>query len=223
MSLFDIAVAIVIGFSVISSLLKGMIRTVISLLAYIGGYFAGYAYKEDAASYLNNYVNHPQGAEILGFFVLFIGFSIIIKFIGSFIQKFMHETGDLSILDRILGAFLGAAIGIFIVAVIMIPIEFFPKFDEKVTMGSVSAPYLKQVSALLKQSMISNETIKKRVSELGLKNFSESLNGIKQPKGLQKNIPSPANPPSGKDIPQDNYSNASKKALEELLQTIQKQ
>ena len=56
MSLFDIAVAIVVGYCVISSLLKGMIKTVFSLMAYVGGCFTGYVYKGDAAVYLKNYV-----------------------------------------------------------------------------------------------------------------------------------------------------------------------
>ena len=81
-----------------------------------------------------------MGAKVLAFFVLFIGVSIIVKLIGGFIQKLIYETGDLTFLDRALGALLGVAKGVFIVAVILIPIEIFPKVDQEIITGSVFCP-----------------------------------------------------------------------------------
>ena len=54
MSLFDMAVSLVIGVCLILSLLKGMVKEIFSLVAYGAGYFSAYGYKDEAAVYIKN-------------------------------------------------------------------------------------------------------------------------------------------------------------------------
>ena len=63
----------------------------------------------------------------------------------------------------------------------------------------------------------------KKTNKLGLDKIQKPLNDIKQHQELQKRLPTPKIYSSEKALPQDNHSNASKKALQELLQTIQQQ
>ena len=46
MPLFDSLVAIVLALSLIYSMVRGMVREIFSLLAYIGGYFIATNYRE---------------------------------------------------------------------------------------------------------------------------------------------------------------------------------
>ena len=50
MTPFDIFVAVVLGFSLIFSLMKGFVREIFSLLAYVGGYFMATKYQGTFAS-----------------------------------------------------------------------------------------------------------------------------------------------------------------------------
>ena len=122
----------------------------------------------------------------------------------------MHEKVELSFLDRFLGGILGGALGILIIAVVLIPIEFFPKLEQQVTQSSVLTPYLKQVSFFLKENLFTNETIKKNVNKLGLDTFNKSIKDFNLSQGPQPDLPLSKDLPNEKNIPQDNYSNASK-------------
>ena len=219
-TLFDIAVGIFICFCLISSLMKGIIKEIFALAAYITGYFVASHFNNLSASYLKDYVGGIVGGKILGFFLVFITISLVVKFIGNKIQKFMLSTGDLSFFDRLFGAILGIAKGIFIIAILLIPIDYFPKIKKKITADSLTTPYLIQASGYLKRNFLTNETIRRKVGKLGIDDFEKSIKKLKQFPKLQKRLPLSKNS-FVNNLPLDDYSAASKQDLENLLKNIQ--
>ena len=186
MTVFDIIVAIVIGACLIFSMLRGMIKEIFSWIAYGAGYLSSKMYSSEVAPFLKEYLKNEMVAKVLAFIFLFLGTSIIIKLIGNGIQKFMHF-GGLSGMDRFLGGLLGGAKGAFIIAVLMIPLKFYPDIDKTITNDSITAPYLKQASKYLSENIFTEERINKGVKNMGIEGMQKKIKDFIVIKKLSEN------------------------------------
>ena len=210
MSTFDSGILIVIGLSLGFSFFKGMIREIFSLLAYFTGYFCANRFNTEAAGYLKEFISNQTMANIVGFFLIFLGVSIVVKLIGKMFKGLMAASG-MSTFDRLIGALLGVVKAVFFISMGVMILELFPDLDKKVTEGSKTAPYLRQSAALLKQNMFSKGTLNKGSEVLdSIKKKAESL------KQLQE-----LSQPSGSQNPQDNHTQLSKEQLESILKAAQ--
>lgn len=233
MSTFDIVVLVLVSLSVVYSFFKGMVREIFSLLAYAGGYFAATRFSEDVAGYMGEFMPNETIAGAIGFGLVFIGVSIAVAFLGKGVRRLMHSAGGLSGFDRMLGGILGAVKASFVLAVIMIPLVFFPDVDEKISRDSVVAPYLKKASVILRQNMFTGEEFRKGLSGVDLDGIKGKIKGAEDIKeGLSllqklKNLPGEItdktrNLFSSKDSPHDEHPNESKKELEKMLRSFKK-
>ena len=220
MVVFDITIAIVIIFFIINSLMRGMIKEVFALIAYVMGFITAHRFNDITMVYLKDYAGGPTGGKILGFFLVLIVVSLLVKLLGRWIQQVMYSNGELSFLDRTFGAILGFAKGIFIIAIIMIPMELFPDFYKKVTADSLIAPYLKKTSGYLRQYLFSNENLNINSDDFDI---DSSIFNYKQIRKLKKKLAPHKEITTLKDSPQDDYSDASRQELEKLLKDIQDQ
>lgn len=233
MSTFDIVVLSLIGLSVVYSFFKGMVREIFSLLAYAGGYFAATRFSEDVAGHIVEFMPNETIAGAIGFGLVFIGVSIAVAFLGKGVRRLMHSAGGLSGLDRIVGGILGAVKASFVLVVIMIPLDFFPDIDEKISRDSVVAPYLKKASVTLRQNMFAGEKFQKGLPGVDLDGIKEKIKEAEDVKeGLSllqklKNLPGEITDKtkklfSSKDSPQNEHPSKSKKELEKMLRSFQK-
>ncbi len=211
MSTFDTGILIVIGLSLGFSFFKGMIREIFSLLAYFTGYFCANAYNKEAAGYLGQFVTNQTAAKIFGFFLVFIGVSIIVKLIGKMFKNLMAASG-MSTFDRLVGALLGVVKAVFFLSIGIMILELFPDMDKNITEGSKTAPYLRQSAALLKQNMFSKDTLNKG---------NQVLDDIKKKAEALKQLNELSQPANGSQAPQDNHTQLSKKQLEDILRAAQ--
>ena len=210
MSTFDSGILIVIGLSLGFSFFKGMIREIFSLLAYFTGYFCANRFNTEAAGYLKEFISNQTMANIVGFFLIFLGVSIVVKLIGKMFKGLMAASG-MSTFDRLIGALLGVVKAVFFISMGVMILELFPDLDKKVTEDSKTAPYLRQSAALLKQNMFSKGTLNKGSEVLdSIKKKAESL---KQLQELSQT--------SGSENPQDNHTQLSKEQLESILKAAQ--
>ena len=72
MTSFDIFVAVVLGFSLIFSLMKGFIREIFSLLAYVGGYLLAVKYQSTFAAFLMGSIPSKPIAKLVAFVGIYI-------------------------------------------------------------------------------------------------------------------------------------------------------
>jgi membrane protein required for colicin V production len=210
MSTFDSGILIVIGLSLGFSFFKGMIREIFSLLAYFTGYFCANRFNTEAAGYLKEFISNQTMANIVGFFLIFLGVSIVVKLIGKMFKGLMAASG-MSTFDRLVGAFLGVVKAVFFISIGVMILELFPDLDKKVTEGSKTAPYLRQSAALLKQNMFSKDTLNK--GNQVLDNIKKKAESLKQLQELSQ--------PNGSQNPQDNHTQLSKEQLESILKAAQ--
>jgi len=229
MTIFDIIVAVILGFFFLFSLFKGMVREIFSLLGYLAGYILALNYQDELAVWLREIVAQPVIARIVGFVIIFFVVRISFGLIGRLLRKFMAGSTVLSVPDRILGGVLGFAKGLVIVAVIMFPLSLFEDSYKKVTQGSVLAPYLEQIANFVSQEAhernlldkfpkVSIDDVKKKIKELSdLKELSEDMKAKKDEimKSVQDKVKT-----ESKEQTQEKYTDEDKAKLKDILKTF---
>jgi hypothetical protein len=83
----DILLVLVIGFSVLSGFTAGFARVGVGFIATILGIFLGFWCYGIAGSYVLDYVSTRAIANLIGFFVIFIGVVLIGAVIGQLLAK----------------------------------------------------------------------------------------------------------------------------------------
>ena len=145
MTSFDIFVSVVLGFSLIFSLMKGFVREIFSLLSYVGGYLMAVKYQSTFAQVLMESIPSKPIAKLIAFVAIYIITAIIISLMGKVAKAMLWSGTDLSMFDRIMGGIVGLARGVAILVAVMFPLQFFPEVAKKFTQDSYAAPHLAKV------------------------------------------------------------------------------
>ena len=218
-----------------------MVREIFSLLGYLVGYVLAMDYYEEFATALQSMVSQEIMARISEFAIvftvvkilvgLFIIFTVKVIFglLGRLIRKSVEGTLAISFLDRIVGGALGGLKGLVIVAIIMFPLGLFSGGYEKVTQGSIIAPYLEKIISLTGQesyidkfldfsSEISVDGVQEKLEKIG------DLNAITQDIKHKKEELLDAIQGGIKNRPEegamDNHTKEDKNKLNDLLKTF---
>jgi membrane protein required for colicin V production len=169
MTIFDFFIIFIIGICFVYSFSKGMVREIFSLLGYLVGYVLAMDYYEEFATALQSMVSQEIMARISEFTIVFTALKILVALfiifivkiifglLGRLIRKSVEGTLAISFLDRIVGGALGGLKGLVIVAIIMFPLGLFSGGYEKVTQGSIIAPYLEKIISLASQESYINK------------------------------------------------------------------
>ena len=218
-----------------------MVREIFSLLGYLVGYVLAMDYYEEFATALQSMVSQEIMGRIsefaivftvvkilVGLFIIFI-VKIIFGLLGRLIRKSVEGTLAISFLDRIVGGALGGLKGLVIVAIIMFPLGLFNGGYEKVTQGSIIAPYLEKIISLVSQesyidkfldfsSEMSVDGVQEKLEKIGdLNTITQDLKHKKEElldaiQGGIKNIP--------EEGAMDNHTKEDKNKLNDLLKTF---
>ena len=222
MPLFDIVAALVLFFSLIYSLMRGMVREIFSLLAYIGGYFLAISFRKDFVTVLNPYISNTTAAEIISFVLIFIVTVVAISMLGRALQKLVHLAPGLSGVDRLFGGVIGLVKGVIILIIFIFFLKFFPDVKRDITRDSFFAPKLNELSRVLEREvgadkMLDNipsfdfDGVKNKLKKLtGVKNFTDSLEAGE---GDEEKT---------EGEPQDKYTKEDKNKLNDILLSLDK-
>lgn len=148
MNLLDWIFIIIIGFSAIYGLFKGLVKEVISLLAVIIGLMGASRLYEGISPLLKNLGLGEQAAKILSFFILFIIIFIVITLIGRLIHKFVHAI-LLGWLNRLGGIGFGLIRGIITSAIIIMILTITLSDKAPILTQSKLTPHIMSVSKVL--------------------------------------------------------------------------
>ena len=139
MNTLDVIFLILIGASVIYSLVRGLVREIFSFLAIILGFFgASYGYPR-AAEWLKRWVEQETVAQILGFAVLFLIVALGVSLLGRLLSKVIHK-GGLGWADRMGGAAFGFLKAILLIAIMILVLTAFLPPKSKVLLESKISP-----------------------------------------------------------------------------------
>lgn len=137
---FDVVVAILIVYSVVQGILRGVTRQVISLGALVVGLLLAGWYYQRAATLLLPYVRHWELAAFLGFIVIFIAVKLVGAAVGYLVGKVI-SAADLKWFDRVIGGAFGFLKGFLLSSVLFLGLLAFP-FQLAWVNNSTTAPYL---------------------------------------------------------------------------------
>jgi membrane protein required for colicin V production len=221
MTSFDIFVSIVLGLSLIFSLMKGFVREIFSLFSYVGGYLIAVKYQGTFSQILMESIPSKPIAKLISFVAIYIATAIVISLIGKIIKSILLSGADLSLLDRLLGGILGLVKGIAILLAITFPLQFFPEVAKKITENSYSASYLAEVLKFANQNRESL-SLKNNFSNFDLKGAKEKFQELKDLNKLKKTYDDLKEKLPGSEKPLDHYSSDDRKKLEDILKSVDK-
>ena len=180
MNNLDIFFLILIGVSILYSLIRGLVREIFSFLAIIFGFIGasyGYAY---VAGWLGSWVANEFLALILGFLSLLIVIALLISLLGRLLSGLVKKA-RLSWADRIGGAAFGFLKAILLIAIFCLVLTAFLPSKSKILSDSKIAPAALTIAGGL--SVLAPEKLQNLYfeKEKTLKKYwaSQELNGEK--------------------------------------------
>ena len=149
MNWVDVLLLLVVGMSVLSGFAAGFARVGVGFIATVVGIFCGFWFYGLAAGYVLDYVSSRGVANLIGFFVVFLGIVVLGAIVGRLLAKFFKWIG-LSWFDRLLGGAFGFVRGMLIVvALVTVLVAFAPTPPPKSITESKLMPYVIDASNFL--------------------------------------------------------------------------
>lgn len=226
MTTFDTLVILTLGISFVYSIFRGMIKEIFSILSLVVGYVAAVKYNGEAALHLQPYIDNESIARVVAFIGIYLIASLVVSVVGFLVRKLLHKSDALSLLDRLIGGFIGILKGGVLVALILVPLQWFPEFYRDVTRGSTTVPYLEQATVEIKNalnvdqdffqnSLNSIKDLKEKMPEIEeMQRLSGKIGDLKEKAG--ELLPE-------KSSPQDTHSEKEQEKLEELVRSVTKE
>jgi membrane protein required for colicin V production len=165
MNPFDILIIVILGYSLIRGLFRGLVKEISSVIGVFGGFYAAYTYYKILADLLSGLIQDISYLNILSFMIIFCGVLIVVSVLGVII-KYLLNIAFLGWVDRIGGVIFGFAKGILIVSVIFISLTAFLPKGSPFIKNSVLAPHVSWVSEKMAK-VISQEMKQDFMSKLG--------------------------------------------------------
>jgi membrane protein required for colicin V production len=119
MTAFDYVVLAIVVASVVVSTLRGLVREVLSLVAWLAAFVIANRYGTDLAELLPQVVPAGTLRLVAGFAILFVGTLLFSSLVNVAIAHIISALG-LKVVDRGLGGLFGLARGVLIVMTLMI-------------------------------------------------------------------------------------------------------
>jgi membrane protein required for colicin V production len=175
MNPFDVFIIIVISYSIIRGIFRGLVKEVSSIIGVLGGFYAAYSYYPMVAKLLSGVIKEPSYLSILSFLIIFCGILIVISILGVVI-KYLLNVAFLGWIDRICGVGFGFVKGVLIITVIFIILTTFLSKGTPLIKKSILAPHVIWIS----------EQMVGLVSDDMKKDFFAKLDELKKAWKIQK-------------------------------------
>lgn len=149
MTVFDYAVLVIVGISILISLMRGAVREILSLLGWVLAFYVARTYAIQVMPLLPYDIPSEKLKMLAAFIIVFLAVLLITSLIAIALSGLLKEIG-LGWLNRLLGGVFGFLRGLLIVTVLMIlaGMTQLPK-DERWTNAMFSAPLEALVKTVL--------------------------------------------------------------------------
>lgn len=119
MTLFDYGVLLVLGSSVLLSVMRGLVREVLALAGWVFAFLAANVFSDTVSLWLPESFGSPSVRVLAAFVFLFIAALLLMALLARVARSLIHGAG-LSTEDRVLGALFGLARGLLLVMVFVL-------------------------------------------------------------------------------------------------------
>ena len=228
MTTFDIVVCSILGLSLLSSLFKGFVKEVFSLLSYLGGFLLAIKYQGNFAQVLMENISSKPIAKVIAFVTIYVLTYIIISLMGKVIRGMLVSGTKLSMFDRLMGAIVGFGRGMVIVIALTFPLQFFPEIMRTVTKGSETIPYLVKALTFVNQN-IGNFKFQNPLNDFNIDEAKEKLKELKavnnmvdQLEEFKDKLPNISEKFVSDDKHMEEYSKDDLQKLNDILKSVEK-
>jgi membrane protein required for colicin V production len=118
MTAFDYAVLTIIGLSVIFSVMRGMVKEVLSILGWVAAFYVGRTYTSQLLPLMPADIPTESLRILAAFLVLFLATLLLSTLLAIAISTVFKKIG-LGWFDRLLGAFFGVFRGLLIICILV--------------------------------------------------------------------------------------------------------
>lgn len=119
MTLFDYVVLVIVGASVVVSVLRGFVREVLALAAWVAAFVTANLLSGTVADWLPSGIHDASLRTLTAFAAVFVVTLIAASVLALVVSKLTKSAG-LGLEDRLLGSFFGFARGMLIVIVLVL-------------------------------------------------------------------------------------------------------
>ncbi len=124
----DIAIAALLLISILVGIFRGLVKELLSVMAWIAAIWVTFTYGQMASGYLVGYLKNPDMASAVSYVLVFLAALIIFSIVGYMVGRIFSATGMTGI-DRSLGSVFGAVRGAVLVAILIL-VGRFMAFEE---------------------------------------------------------------------------------------------
>ena len=146
---FDVVILVVVLISIIMGVMRGFVREAVSVVFWIGGVWAAWAYGPLIEPHLGGQLADPHVRPWIGRIAVLL-LVILAGVIVGLVLRFFTRSIGLGLLDRAFGAFFGLVRGIVMVGLLIIAGQLLHLNQESWWRHSVLTPYGESVAGWLR-------------------------------------------------------------------------
>ena len=165
MNPFDIIIIVILGYSLVRGIFRGLVKEVSSIVGVLGGFYASFTYYPKLAKLLSGLIRETAYLNILSFLIIFCSVLIIVGILGIII-KYLLNIAFLGWVDRIGGVGFGFIKGILIASVLFITLTAFLPKGSAFLKNSMLAPRVSWVSEKMAK-VVSKQMKQEFIAKLG--------------------------------------------------------
>lgn len=114
----DVTILVIVGFSALVSLLRGLVREALSLVAWIAAFWIAFTFSDDMGFLLTSWISDPMMNKLVSFAALFFITLFVGGLINYFVGLLIKKTG-LTGTDRVSGVVFGILRGVVVVSLLL--------------------------------------------------------------------------------------------------------
>ena len=119
MTFFDIAVLVIVGLSVLLSLIRGFVREVLALAAWVVAFLAANVLTGELVPWMPDSISTEELKYLAAFVLVFVVVLVVVSVLAILASKLVKSAG-LGVEDRLLGGVFGLARGVLVVMVLVL-------------------------------------------------------------------------------------------------------
>jgi membrane protein required for colicin V production len=152
MNQIDYVIITIVAISLLIGLLRGFVKEILSLLAWIVAIWIGLTFSRRFSVLLETIIEFPPARIAIAFVILLLLTLVISGVINYFADLLLEKTG-LTGIDRLLGLFLGVARGGIVVALLVMLAGLTPAPEQPLWKSSNLIPYFKDLAFWLRKQI----------------------------------------------------------------------
>ncbi len=149
MTLLDYAVLAIIGFSVLLSAIRGLVREILALAAWAVAFVVAWLFSGQLAALMPAEIPGDELRLLAGFAVLFFVTLLAMSLVAMAVSQMVKSAG-LAVEDRLLGTLFGLVRGVAVVTVLVLLAGATALPDQPFWRGAVLRPALERVAIVVR-------------------------------------------------------------------------